>query len=69
MTILPELEIKVVITDDYCRNPPRTVYKDTLSPKALARLIGDYAYAIYAMPDEVTATVACTHKDRRRTAA
>ncbi len=69
MTNQPDLEIKVVISDDYCRNPPQTVYVDNLSTQRLTRLIGHYAYAIYAMPGEVTVTVACTHKDRRRIAA
>ena len=69
MTSQPELEIKVMISDTRGGNPARTSYVDTLSPKALARLIGDYAYAIYGRADEITATVTCTHKARRRTAA
>ncbi len=67
MTSQPEFEIQVVLYDTHGQNPSRTIYVDTLSPRDIARLIGDYTHAIYAMPDEVTVTVRCTHKSRHTT--
>ena len=58
---MPELKIEVTLTDSHGRNAPVVRAVDSLSPREIARMIGDYAHAIYAMPREVYATVRCVH--------
>ena len=64
MSTAPEFQIEVTLSDRVGYNVSEVVRCDSLGPRDVARLIGDYAHSIYAMPHEVNARVRCVHKDR-----